>query len=134
VTHATPREPTWRFVVLACLVGSISCESSDRREAVIGRYASTGVPALTLDLRPDGVAVERIDGRELNGRWGLWSTTARGCGVARSRIELTGLVFGSGEPQTNNRVYARLRKRPHRLVIDFENRGSLELPRDGATR
>src|SRR5207302_9765238 len=112
-----------------------NCDSPNTPEEVVGTYRSTSAPTLTLELRADGSAVERIGGRELHGRWSLWSTTQRGCGVIRSRIEVTGLVLDAGERQTNNRMHGHLQKWPRKLVLELENSAKkLELSSESTPR
>jgi hypothetical protein len=110
---------------LVCCV--LSCDASDSREALIGTYISSGNPKLVVELLADGNVVERINGREIRGRWGIWSTTQRGCGVTRSRIELTGLVLAPDDPQSNNRLSAHLQRWPRRLILDLDSASKLEL-------
>jgi hypothetical protein len=109
--------PNRRSLILALSICVLSCDSRVTPDVVAGTYVSTRDPALVLELSQDGSVVEKIDGRELRGRWGLWSTTATGCGVITSRVELTGLVFTPGEPQTNNRIDGAFQRWPSKLVL-----------------
>lgn len=118
------------LVTLLCSFSLCACDSPDTPDAVVGAYRSIGTSTITVELRADGSVLEKIGGRELNGRWSLWNNQGRGCGMSRSRIEVTGLVLEAGEPQTNNRINAHVERWPRRLVLDLENAKKVELRRE----
>ena len=118
------------LVAVFCSFSLWACDSCDTPGAVVGTYRSIGAPAMTVELRADGSIVEKIGGKELIGRWSLWNNQGGGCGMSRSRIELTGLVLEAGEPQTNDRMNAHVQRWPRKLVLDLENAKEVELRRE----
>jgi len=99
-----------RLAAILCWSLLAPCTRSHVTEDdLIGRYTFRDGPPFEIEIMRGGILTQRIERRQLDGRWGIWELLSHdGLGDEGDRIEITGLVWSASDPQTNNRVHARL--------------------------